>query len=239
VSQCHPKEKIKLIKNNTTTPLTPQKPGSGSEGSIPRTVANPELPHSSKGPLGPVVVDVVKKFVNSTPPAAKSELPDSSRTASSVVDEIKKLINGTPFEKLNEQSLRIFAKRYGAKRLFDSLDMLIAIYTQSGTVVKDPVALLTKALFKGVTPPFDYVPYHLRIENERKAREAAAQRRMAESQKKKAEEEAYSRLAAEFDALPEQDKEVLVNRAKAKLSPVLRGFKYSVRSMAIELYRGG
>jgi FtsZ-interacting cell division protein YlmF len=101
------------------------------------------------------------------------------------------------------------------------------------------MAVLVKGLFKGVTPPSDYVPYHLRTENERKAKEAAEQRRIAEAQKKKAEEEAYNRIAAEFDALPEQDKEMWVNRAKAKLSPVLRSSKYAVRSIAIELFRGG
>ena len=210
VSQCHPKENIKLIINNTTTPLTPQKPGSGSDGSIPQAVAQPESANSS-----------------------------DTDAAVVVVDEIKKLINGTPFEKVNEQSLRMFAKKYGSKHVFDSLDMLIATYKQSGKAVKDPGAVLVKGLFTGVTPPSDYVPYHLRIENERKAREAAEQRRIAGAQKRKSEEEAYKNKIAQFDALPEQDKEMWVNLAKAKLSPVLSGIKYAVRSTAIELFRGG
>jgi hypothetical protein len=211
VSQCHPKENIKLIKNNTTTPLTPQKPGSGPDGSISRAVGQAHAANSTNTDAPTVVV----------------------------VDEIKKLINGTPFQKLNEQQLRMFTQKYGTKHLFDSLDMLIETYRQSGKVVKDPMAVLVKGLFKGVTPPSDYVPYHLRTENERKAKEDAEQRRIAEAQKKKAEEEAYNRIAAEFDALPEQDKEIWVNRAKAKLSPVLRSSKYAVRSIAIELFRGG
>ncbi len=210
VSQCHPKENIKLIKNNTTTHFTPQKPGSGPEGSTPRTLAQSETADSSET-AGPVVV----------------------------VDEITKLINGTPFQKLNEQQLRMFAKKYGARRLFDSLDMLIATFRRSGKTVKDPVAVLVKGLFEGVTPPLDYVPYHLRLENGRKAEEAAERKRIGAAQKKKAEEEAYDRMAAEFDALPEQEKETWVDQAKATMSPAIRDFKYAIRSKAIELFRGG
>jgi hypothetical protein len=210
VSQRH-QENIKLIKNNTTTPLLAEKK---PEKSIPKVVAHDD---------------------------GRAELPDKSKTGAEVVvvDDIKKLTKGTPFEKVNEQSLRMFATKYGSRHVFDSLDMLIATYKIRGKVVKDPMAVLAIGLLKGVTRPSDYVPYHLRIENERKSKEAAERKRIAEAQKKKAEEEDFSNKAAEFDALPEEDREQWLNRARAKMHPSLKTSTIATRSIAISLFRGG
>lgn len=197
VSQWH-QENIKLIKENTTTPLQ-QEP------------ARPELPGSSLRIAVPVVD----------------------------VDDIKKLVNGTAFQKISEPALRMLIQKNSSKCVFDSLDMLIMIYRRNGRPVKDPVAVLSTVLLKGITPPSDYIPYHERIEKERKVKAAAELRRTAEANKQKAEEEAYSRKAAVFDALPEQEQEVWRNRAKSTLSLVLRNFKYAVKSTAIELYSRG
>jgi hypothetical protein len=160
-------------------------------------------------------------------------------TTTVVVDEIKKLIINTPFRTVNEQSLRTSAKQYGVKHLFDSLDMLIETYKQSGKPVKNPGAILSIGLMRGVTPPRDYVPYHERIETANKAKEMADQRRITAEAKRKAEDEAYNRRAEQFDALPEQDREMWLSRAKEALSPVLRTSKCAVRSTAIGLCSRG
>jgi hypothetical protein len=212
VSQWHPKENIKLIKDKKTTPLTPLLPEKqpGGEG-VPGQEALPEPPDSSRKAPAPVVV----------------------------VDDIKKLISGTPFQKLNDQVLRNVTKRFGCKHIFDSLDMLIATYRQNGKPVKDPVAVLITALLRGITPSYDYVPYHERIEKERKAKEAAEQRRIAAEQKTKAEEEAYRKKSQQFDALPEEDRKQWLERARATMHPNLRNSKIAARSIAINLFRGG
>jgi hypothetical protein len=202
-------EYIKQIKDNTTTPLQPQK-GPDGDG-IPKEPTRSELPGSSLRVAVPVVD----------------------------VDDIKKLVNATAFQKISEPALRMLIQKYGSNRIFDSLDMLIVIYKRNGRPVKDPVAVLSTVLLKGIIPPSDYSPYHERIEKERKAKAAAELRRTAEANKQKAEEEAYSRKVAEFDALPEQEQEVWCNRAKSTLSSVLRNFKYAIRSTAIELYSRG
>ena len=200
--------------------------GPGGKKCIPRRVAHQELPL-----------------------LAHPELPGSSQRATTntsikrqdttttvvVVDDIKNLVKGTPFQKVDEQSLRKFTTKYGCNYVFDSLDMLIATYRQSEKPVNNPVAVLVSGLSKGVIPPFGYVPYHERAENERKAKEAAELRQRADTEKRKAEEEAFNRKLEQFDALPHQEQEKWLQRALAELSPVLRGSKKAIRSMAIEL----
>ncbi len=200
--------------------------GPGGEKSLPRGVAHRELP-----------------------PLAHPELPGSSQRATTntsikrqnttttvvVVDDIINLVKGTPFQKVDEQSLRKFAAKYSCNYVFDSLDMLIATYRQSEKPVNNPVAILASRLSKGVIPPFGYVPYHERAENERKAKEAAELRQRAETEKRKAEEEAFNNKIEQFNALPQQEQEKWLQRALAELSPVLRGSKKAVRGMAIEL----
>lgn len=172
---------------------------------------------------------------------AQSEQSDGSKnnTAVVVVDEIKKLISDTPFRAFNELSLRTFIKKYGHKYVFDTLDMIIETYKQLGKPITNPGAILSIGLMRGVTSPSDYVPYHERIEKERKVKEMAEQNRVTESEKKKADEEAYNIKAAEFDALPEEDREPWLNRARATMHPLTRTSKIAVRSGAISLFRGG
>jgi hypothetical protein len=132
----------------------------------------------------------------------------------------------------------MFIQKYGFKYVFDTLDILIETYKQIGKPVKNPGAILSIGLMRGVTPPSDYVPYHERIEKAKKAKETAEQRRIAAETKRKAEEEAYSRKAEQFDTLRRKTGKWL-NRAKAALSSVLRTSKYAVRSTAIELCSRG
>ncbi len=213
VSQCHPKEKIKLIiKNTSTTHVTPQK--------------------LQKAPA----VDPMPKDSDLSSSASR---PAQVATTVFDVDDVKKLINGTAFQRISEQALLMFMKKFGSKCVFESLDKLIVIYKRNGRPVKDPVAVLTIALLKGIIPPSDYVPYHERIENERKAREAAELRRTAEINQRKDQEEAYRRMVEQFDALPEPDREMWLNQARSTVAPVLRNFKYAVRSKAIELCNRG
>ncbi|MHB8845761.1 MAG: helix-turn-helix domain-containing protein [Nitrospirota bacterium] len=200
--------------------------GPGGEKGIPRGVAHRERP-----------------------PVAHPELPGSSQRATTntsikrqnttttvvVVDDIKILVKGTPFQRIDEQSLRMFTTKYCCNNVFDALDMLIATYRQSERPVNNPAAILASGLSKGVIPPFGYVPYHERAENDRKAKEATELRRRADAEKRKAEEEALSKKIEQFDALPHPEQEEWVQRALAELSPVLRGSKKAVRSMAIEL----
>ena len=53
--------------------------------------------------------------------------------------------------------------------------------------------------------------------------------------KRKAEEEAFIKKVEQFDALPHPEQEKWLQRALAELSPILRGSKKAIRSMAIEL----
>ena len=46
-------------------------------------------------------------------------------------------------------------------------------------------------------------------------------------------------MVERFDALPEQDREMWLNQARSTVAPVLRNFKYAVRSKAIELCSRG
>jgi hypothetical protein len=88
---------------------------------------------------------------------------------------------------------------------------------------------------KGVIPPYDYIPYHERIENERRAKEKGELRRTADTEKRKADEEAYNKKVAQFDALPQVDQERWLEQARTELSAPLKGSKKAARSMAIEL----
>lgn len=153
--------------------------GPGGKKCIPRGVAHRELP-----------------------PLAHTELPGSSQRATTntstkkkdttttvvVVDNIKHLVKGKSFQKVDEQSLKKFTTKYGCNYVFDSLDMLLATYRQSEKPVNNPVAILASGLSKGVIPPFGYVPYHERAENERKAKAAEELRQKADAEKRKAEE---------------------------------------------------
>ena len=212
VTQCHPKEKIELIKDKTTTSLTP---------------LLPEQRHVEK------VLSGQKSL---------TELPDNSPKAPEpvvVVDDIKKLVIGTQFQKLTDQVLLHVIKRFGCKHVFDTLDVLTSIYKKSGKLVKDPVAVLITSLSKGVTPPYDYVPYHERIEKERKAREEAEIKRIAAQEKAKAEEDAYRKKSEEFDALPEEERNQWLEKARATMHSNLGNAKIATRSIAISLFRGG
>ena len=204
--------------------------GPGGKKGIPRGVAHQELS-----------------------PLAHPEVPGSSQRATTntsikrqditttvvVVDDIKNLAKGTPFQRIDEQSLSKFTTKYGRKYVFDSLDMLIATYKQSEKPINNPVAILVSGLSKGVIPPFGYVPYHERVEKERKAKEVAELSQRADAEKKKAEEESYNKKLQQFDALPHPEQEKWLRRALAELSPVLRGSKRAIRSMAIELCHKG
>ncbi|MHB8844982.1 MAG: helix-turn-helix domain-containing protein [Nitrospirota bacterium] len=204
--------------------------GPGGEKCIPRGVAHRELP-----------------------PLAHPELPGSSQRATTntsikrqdtttmvvVFDDIKHLVKGTPFQKIDEQSLRKFTTKYGCNYVFESLDMLIATYRQSEKPINNPVAILVSGLSKGVIPPLGYIPYHERAENERKAKEAAELRQRADTERRKVEEEVFNRKIEQFDALPHPEQEKWLQRALTELSPVLRGSKRAIRSMAIELCSNG
>ena len=153
-----------------------------------------------------------------------------------VIDDIRELVTRTPFQKVEEESLIKFVKKYGVKIVFDSLDMLIETYKQSDKTINDPTAILASGLSNGVTPPAGYVPHQERVENERKAKERAEQQQRADVTKRKADEEACNKKAALFDALHQRDKEIWLDRAKSELSPAVRNSKQAVRSMAVELY---
>jgi hypothetical protein len=200
--------------------------GPGGEKVIPRGVAHRELP-----------------------PLAHPELPGSSQRATTntsikrqdttttvvVVDDIKHLVKGTPFQRVDEQSLMRFTTKYGCNYVFDSLDMLIATYKQSEKPVNNPVAVLASGLLKGVSPPSDYVPYHERIENERRATEMAKLRQAAEEKRKEDEQNAYNKKIEHFDALPQRERDQWLNEARSKLSSALKDSKNAVRSIAIEM----
>ena len=183
------------------------------------------------------------------PPLAHPELPGSSQRATTntsvqiqdttttvVVEDFKKLVQGTPFEMIDEQSLRKFSNKHGSKCVFESLDMLITTYKQSGKPVNNPVAILASGLLKGVTPPFDYVPYYERLENERKTEESAKGRRIADENRRAEEEEVYCKTVTQFDALPQEDRETWFKRARLLLPPPLRGSQNALKSKAIELW---
>ena len=204
--------------------------GPSGKKSIPRRVAHRELPS-----------------------LVHPELPGSSQRANTntslkrqdttttvvVFDDIKHLVKGTPFQRVDEQSLRKFTTKYGCNYVFKSLDMLIVTYRQSEKPINNPVAILASGLSKEVIPPFGYVPYHERAENEREAKEAAELRQRADTEKRKAEEEAFNKKLEQFDALPHPEQEKWLQQALAELSPVLRGSKNAIRSMAIELCCNG
>ena len=208
VSDCHHKENIKIIKNNLTAPPTPQKPEESPDEK--GTAKAPTSAHPGNAVNAPEAVGVIP-------------------------DDFKKLVKGTSFQKIGDHFLLALIQKHGPRQVFDSLDVLTAFYKQSSRPVKNPGFLLEKTLVKGFTPPSDYVPYHVRIENERKAKEESEKRRSEAIQKQKAEEEAYKNRIAKFDALPEQDRQQWLERARAK-SPTLRNSKYAVRSIAIEMF---
>lgn len=212
VTSCHQKENIKQIKDKKPTPLTPLLPDTRSDRQS----------------------DPGEKAV-SAPPA------DTSKAAPPVVvfEDVKKMIIGTQFQELPDQVLLNFTKQHGCKLIFDTLDVLTAIYKQNGKQVKDPVAVLITALLRGVTPPYDYAPYHERIKKEQKVREETEKRRIAVEEKTRAEEAAYRRKAEEFDALPEEERNQWLEEARATMHPNLRNAKIATRSIAISLFRGG
>lgn len=204
--------------------------GPAREKGIPRGVAHRELP-----PLAH------PELPGSSQRATKSTSIKKQDTTTTVVvdDDINNLVKGTPFQKVDEQSLIRFTKKYGRKYVFDSLDMLIATYKQSERPANNPVAILVSGLSKGVIPPIGYIPYRARIENERKAKEAAELRQRADTEKRKTEEEAFNKKLDQFDALPHPEKEKWLRQASAELPSVLRGSKKAIRSMAIELCHKG
>ena len=168
------------------------------------------------------------------------QIKDKKTTGEVVVnlDSIKKLMIGSPFRKLSDPSLKMFIRQYGAEQLFNSLDRLIETYKITGKKVGDPMGVLAVGMLRGITTPEGYLPYWERIEKEKAAREAAERKRNEEIQKRKAEQEEYSRMIALFDALSEQERDAWLERARAEM-PALRDSKYAVKSKAIELFRGG
>jgi hypothetical protein len=168
-------------------------------------------------------------------------IKDKKTTGEVVVglDSFRQLIINSPFRKLSEQSLRMFTRQYGADHVFDSLDKLIETYKITGKKIADPMGILAVGMLRGITAPAGYVPYRERIEKERATKEAAEQKRNLETQKRIAEQEAYSGEVALFDALPEQDRNAWLDRARAELPDTLKDLKYAVKSKAIELFRGG
>ncbi len=117
--------------------------------------------------------------------------------------------------------------------------MLIATYRQSERPIKNPIAVLASGLSRGVIPPSDYVPYHERIENERRAKGTVELRQKADAEKREDEEEAFNKKIAQFDTLSQQDQEDWLIRARNELPPALKSSKSALRSIAIELcYRG-
>jgi len=212
VTQCHPKENIKLIKDKTTTSLTPLLP---EQRPVEKVLSRQK--------------SLTEPFDNS--PKAPEPVV--------VVDDIKKLVIGTQFQKLTDQVLLNVTKRFGCKHVFDTLDVLTSIYKKSRKLVKDPVAVLVTSLSKGVTPPYNYVPYHERIETERKAREEAEIKRIADQEKAKAEEDAYRKKSEEFDALPEEKRNQWLEKARATMHSNLGNAKIATKNIAISLFRGG
>lgn len=164
------------------------------------------------------------------------KIKNNTTTNIAVFEDIKSLAAHTPFQKVDEGSLTMFVKKYGLKSVFDALDMLVQTYRQSGKHVNDPTAVLASGLSKGVIRPTGYVPYRNRIENERKAKKLEEQNRLVVAGKKKVEKEAYSKKAADFDSLSQQDKEEWFNRAIAKMHPSLSNSKIAIRCMAIDLF---
>ena len=200
--------------------------GPGGEKGIPRWVAHRELPTLAH----PELPGSSQRATTNT-----SIKRQDTTTTNVVVDDIKHLVKGTPFQRVDEQSLRKFTTKFGCNYVFDSLDMLIATYRQTEKPVNNPVAILVSGLSKGIIPPLGYVPYRERAENERKAKEAAKLRQRSDAEKRKAEEEVFNKKIEQFDALPHPEQEKWLQRAFVELSPVLRGSKKAVRSMAIEL----
>ncbi len=94
-------------------------------------------------------------------------------------------------------------------------------------------------MLRGITTPEGYLPYRERIEKEKAAREAAERKRNEEMQKRKAEQEEYLKLTALFDALPAQERDAWIERARAEMPDALKDSRYAVKSKAIELFRGG
>jgi hypothetical protein len=204
--------------------------GPGREKGIPRGVAHRELP-----PLAhPVLPGSSQRATTNT-----SIKRQDTTTTVVVVDDIKNLVKGTPFQRVDEQSLRKFTTKYGCNYVFDSLDMLITTYRQSEKTIKNPVAILTSGLSKGVIPPLDYVPYHELAEKVRMAKEAAELRQRADAEKRKAEEESFNKKLRQFDALSHPEQEKWLQRALAELSPVLRESNRALRNVAIELCSKG
>ena len=207
--------------------------GPGREKGIPRGVAHRELP--------PVAHPELPGSSQRTTTNTSIKRQDTTTTTTTVVDvdDIKNLVKSTPFQKVDEQSLKRFTTKYGCKYVFDSLDMLIATYRQSEKPINNPVAILVSSLSKGVIPPLGHVPYHERAEKERKAKAVAELRQRTDAEKRKAEEEAFNKKLEQFDSLPHPEQEKWLQRALAELSPVLKGSKKAIRSMAIELCSNG
>jgi len=78
-----------------------------------------------------------------------------------------------------------------------------------------------------------------RIERERKAGEEAEIKRIAAQEKAKAEEDAYRKKSEEFDALPEEERNQWLEKARATMHSNLGNAKIATRSIAISLFRGG
>ncbi len=168
-------------------------------------------------------------------------IKDKKTTGEVVVDLdfIRQLIIGSPFRKLSDPSLKMFMSQYGAEKLFDSLDRLIETYKITGKKIADPMGVLAVGMLRGITTPEGYLPYRERIENEKARKEAAERKRNEEIQKRKTEQEEYLRMSTLFDALPQQERDAWIERARGEMPDTLKGRKYAVRSKAIELFRGG
>jgi hypothetical protein len=168
-------------------------------------------------------------------------IKDKKTTGEVVVDldSIRKLVIGSPFRKISDPSLKMFIRQYGAEHLFDSLDRLIETYKLTGKKVADPMGILAVGMLRGITTPEGYLPYWERIEKNKAKKEAAERKRSEEILKRKAEQEEYLRMTALFDALPAQERDAWLERARAEMPGALRDSRYAVRSKAIELFRGG
>jgi len=152
-------------------------------------------------------------------------------------DFVEKLIAGTLLQGADPGRIVRAAKKYkcSQEQLTNAIDVLDQQYRQGIRKIDDPTALIVSALKDGVDPPEGYVPKARREAAAAQRREAARKQQEKERREKESQDNTYRLAEAKLSALPEEQREELLSKARTALPAILRNSRLAVRTSAIKI----
>lgn len=178
------------------------------------------------------------KGVSKTTAEIKTTTPEPSRSdPAGGRASVEKLLNGTVLHAADSGIVLARAEKYN--RTLVEIEKIIDVYDQqyrkSGKI-EDATGLIVGALMNGIPdPPEGYVPKAQREADAKQRRDAAKRKADEERTATDAENKALEEAMAKLDALPKNERETLLAKAKKKLPASLRNSIMAVKTEAIRM----